>query len=387
MSNLTARQFETLGPGKHADGDNLHLIVSPTGSRRFLYSPRVGAKRPEYGFKADTLKAARLERDRIKGLLAKGIDPRSNKPIDAPAARQTFATIAASYINEHRAHWSRHTLRANERAAVVDCAPIASKQIDDITVADIKLLLLPIFTQSPDKAARVRAVFNAVYGYACDHELCNRDRRSPAEGKTILPAVGKTERKHHAAMPYADIPALIASLRNMPHRSARALEFTILTASRANEAAAAQWSEFDLEAGIWTVPAVRMKAGKQHTVPLSKRAIDILNEMKAGNKSPFVFQGRDGDAPITTSSVYRIITVTLKIPITIHGFRSSFRDWAGDATTHARELAEMALAHNVGNSVELAYRRGSALEKRRALMNDWANYIEPADNVVRLQRA
>lgn len=387
MSNLTARQFETLGPGKHADGDNLHLIVSPTGSRRFLYSPRVGSKRPEYGFKADTLKAARLERDRIKLLIAQGIDPRSNKPIDASAARPTFAAVANRYINEHRAHWSRHTLRANERAAVVDCAPIANKPLDDITVSDIKTMLLDIFTQSPDKAARVRAVFNAVYGYACDHEFCNRDRRSPAEGKTILPAVGKAEKKHHAAMPYAEVPAFIATLRNMPYRSARALEFTILTASRANEAAAAQWNEFDLEAGIWTVPAVRMKAGKQHTVPLSKRAIDILKEMKAGNQSPFVFQGRDGAAPITTSSVYRIITVTLDMPFTIHGFRSSFRDWAGDATIHARELAEMALAHNVGNSVELAYRRGSALEKRRALMNDWAAYIEPADNVVRLQRA
>lgn len=392
MNNLTARQFETLGPGKHADGDNLHLIVSPTGQRRFIYSPRVGTKRPEYGFKVDTLKAARLERDRIKGLLAKGVDPRTEKPLDEKPAGPTFAKVIGSYISEYRSQWKPRTVEGWERMAVVDCAPIANMPLDDIDVRDIKSLLLTIFAKSPDKARRTKERINAVFGYAADHELCDRNRRSPAEGKTILPAAGLTG-KHHAAMPYTEVPAFIAKLRERQALAATVLEFIILTATRAGEACGAQWSEFDIDNALWTIPIARMKTRKKnpkpHVVPLSPRAVEIIKQMRKQTNGDHVFPTRtiDSDGHIHQQTVYKLITEQLGLKLTTHGFRSSFRDWCGDATQYPREIAEMALAHKVGNAAELAYRRGSALEKRRVLMNDWAAYIEPADNVVQLRRA
>lgn len=383
MSILTARQFETFGPGKYSDGDNLHLIVSPTGSRRFIYSPRVGTKRPEFGIKTDTLKAARLERDRMKGLLAQGLDPRSGKSLDAKSHALTFAEVAKRYIFETRGQWTDKTAQEWERTTTVDCAPIAAKTLDDIDVADIKNVLLPIFAESPDKARRVKMKIGTIYGYGADHELCSRDRRAPTEGKTILPAASKAA-NHHAALPYSEIPAAVAKLRTLPNIAARGLEFLIYTAARASEVAEAQWSEFDLDAALWTIPADRMKASRAHVVPLSPRAVQILRSQKEISTNQFAFPGQDKNEHIHPSSFLRCLTLTLKLDVTAHGIRSSFRDWAGDCTAYSRELAEEALAHQVGSAVERAYRRGSALEKRRAMMNDWGSYCEPADNVVRL---
>lgn len=389
MNNLTARQFETFGPGKYADGDNLHLHVSPTGQRRFIYSPRVGTKRPEYGFKADTLKAARLERDRLKGLIAQGIDPRSGKEIDAKPDGHTFGKVIATYIGERRSQWKPRTIEEWERTATIACASIANKPLDDITVQDIKALLLPIFAKSPDKARRTKEKINAVYGYAQDHELCDRDRRSPAEGKTLIPAVGQTD-KHHAALPYNETPEFIATIRAIPRLSTRVLEFIILTATRAGEAAGAKWDEIDMQNATWNIPSDRMKMNKPHTVPLSPRAIQILQDMKdarpTDSSNPFVFPGRDGTSHITVETLYKTVTETLGMKLTVHGFRSTFRDWAGDATQYPREIAEHALAHAVGG-VEGAYRRGSALEKRRQMMNDWADYCGSSTNPSRLRSA
>lgn len=397
MTKLTAAEFNTKIPGKYADGDNLHLIVSSTGQRRFVYSPRVNGRRPEYGFtpekasasfpKEGPLKAARLERDRLKGLIAQGIDPRSEKPFDAPKKGKPFIEVARLYISERTGSFKNHTIAEWERVAIKDCENIANKALDDISVNDIKDLLLPIFAKSPKKAALVKRKISAIFDYAADHELCDRDRRSPASGKTLLPKL-KLPKKHHAALPYQDMPEIIAKLRADKHGSSTVLEFIALTAVRSGEARLAKWSEFDLDTAIWTIPSERMGKTKiAHTVPLSTRALQIVEDrktaLKAVNNDDFVFISQRG-GPFTDISLLAALKKRIQNGLTVHGFRSSFRDWCGDATEYPRELAEHALAHQVGNSVEQAYRRGSALEKRRSLMNDWANYIEPAQNVLQI---
>ena len=399
MVKLTAAEFNTKIPGKYADGDNLHLIVSSTGKRRFVYSPRVNGSRPEYGFtpekalasfpKEGPLKAARLERDRLKGLIAQGIDPRSEKPFDAPEKGKPFVEVARLYIAERTGSFKIHTIAEWERIAIKDCASIANKALDDISVNDIKALLLSIFAISPKKAALVKRKISAIFDYAADHELCNRDRRSPASGKTLLPKL-KIPKKHHAALPYQEMPELISKLRADKYVSASLLEFIALTAVRSGEARFAKWSEFDLNTATWTIPAERMGKTKiAHTVPLAPRVMQILAERKATSNTniddDYVFISLRG-GPFTDISLIAALKKRVQNGLTVHGFRSSFRDWCGDATEYPRELAEHALAHQVGNSVEQAYRRGNALEKRRSLMIDWANYIEPTSNLTSSRR-
>ena len=405
MSKLTTAEFNTRKPGKYADGDNLHLIVSANGQRRFIYSPRVNGRRPEYGFtpekalanfpKEGPLKAARLERDRLKGLLAQGIDPRTEKPLNAPDSGLAFKQVVLRFIKEQLTAYKPHTIAAWEYALTVNCKSIADKPLDDITVNDIKALLLPIFAISPRKATDVKRKIAAIFDYAADHELCDRDRRSPAEGKMLLPKI-KSVKKHHAALAYQDMPGLIAKLRADEYGSSTVIEFICLTVVRSGEARLAKWSEFNLDTATWAIPAERMGKTKiAHTIPLAPRAMEILLERKAASlckdgKEPsendYVFISMRG-GPFTDISLLRALKTRIQKDITIHGMRSSFRDWAGDTTEYPRELAEHALAHQVGNAVELSYRRGNALEKRRAMMNDWAKYIEPTNNVIRLQRA
>jgi len=187
----------------------------------------------------------------------------------------------------------------------------------------------------------------------------------------ILPARQRLSRGHHAAMPFEQVPAHMAKLKSQAPLSARALEFTILTASRTSEVLKARWDEFDLERAVWTIPASRMKAAKEHRVPLSSAARQLLLDIGAGDS--FVFAGRSGDKPLSNMAMDMVLR-RMKVDVTVHGFRSSFRDWAGEMTTTPREVAEAALAHTIGNSAEQAYRRGDALEKRRVLMETWARF-------------
>jgi integrase len=218
------------------------------------------------------------------------------------------------------------------------------------------------------------------------------DKANPARWKghidKLLPKRGKAENRHHAAMPYAVVPAFIERLRGCGDLSARCLELIILTGVRSGEARGATWSEIDLDARIWTIPALRMKARKEHRVPLSSGALAVLERLP--RVSDCVFPGGRGlAAPLTATALAKLLK-RIQVPVTTHGFRSSFRDFAGDETSFPREVAEAALAHTVGNAVEAAYRRGDALEKRRALMQSWSDYCTGAatrDNVVVLRAA
>ena len=258
---------------------------------------------------------------------------------------------------------------------------------------DVLGILQPIWTKKAETASRIRGRIEAVIDAARARGLISQDRANPARWRGhlshLLPKRQRLQRGHHAALPYTDMPAFVEKLRTRPAVSASCLELAILTAARSAEALGMRWPEVDLKAKVWTVPAARMKASKEHRVPLSDRCIEILEAMAKlkGTDDGYVFPGRDRGKPLSVMSLEMLLR-RMKVPVTVHGFRSSFRDWCGECTAFPREIAEAALAHAVGNAVELAYRRGDALEKRRALMQAWADYCGAvqAANVVPMRK-
>jgi integrase len=268
------------------------------------------------------------------------------------------------------------------------CAPMWAKPVADIAMADVLEVLQPLWRSRPETASRLRGRIEAVLDAAKAQGF--RQGENPARWRghldKLLPKRQKLTRGHHAAMPYREVPAFMARLRERESISSLALEFAILTAARTGEVLGARWQEIDLAAKVWTVPATRMKAGKEHRVPLSSRALAILERLAKAKTGEFVFPGQKPGHPLSTMALEMVLRRMKIKGATVHGFRSTFRDWSGDETHFPRELAEAALAHVAGDSTERAYRRGDALEKRRALMNAWAQYLESSvgSNVVRL---
>jgi integrase len=237
-------------------------------------------------------------------------------------------------------------------------------------------VLRPLWQRIPETASRLRGRIEAILDYAKAHGL--RTGENPAAWRghlaLILPRRQKLSRSHHAAMNYAEVPAFMAELRERETIHALALEFLILTAGRVGEVLGAHWDETDLGAKVWIIPASRMKAGREHRVPLSGRAMEIVERMAEIRTGDLVFAGQRRGRPLSSLTLARLC----RAGVTVHGFRSSFRDWCGNETNFPREIAEQALAHATGGTVEQAYRRGDALEKRRALMQKWAQFCEPA---------
>jgi integrase len=253
--------------------------------------------------------------------------------------------------------------------------PLRSKPVDQITTADVRAVLEPIWNKIPETASRVRGRIENVLDAAKVQGF--RDDHNPAAWrghlKLILPARQKLTRGHHAAMAIDDLPAFMVSLRARPAVAARCLEFAILTAARSGEALGARWDEIDLAAKVWTIPATRMKARRPHTVPLSARAVAVLAEMQPlHDAGGFVFPGQRPAQPLSSMALEMILRRMKVEGVTVHGFRSTFRDWCGNRTSYPRELAEHALAHVIGDKAEQAYRRDDALERRRPIMEAWA---------------
>ena len=259
----------------------------------------------------------------------------------------------------------------------VYCQPLRAKPVDAIETADVLTVLQPIWQTKPETASRVRGRIERILNAAKAKGY--RSGENPAAWRghldNLLPKQSRLSRGHHAAMPYAKLPAFVAQLRARDAMAARALEFTILTAARSGEVRGAVWSEIDLGAKVWTIPPERMKAARQHSVPLSARAIDILREVSRARNSDFVFPGQLAGKPLSALALERLL-IRIGIEDTVHGFRSTFRDWCGEETHFARELAEHALAHAMGDKAEQSYRRGNALEKRRALMEAWSTFCD-----------
>ncbi|WP_184249970.1 tyrosine-type recombinase/integrase [Novosphingobium chloroacetimidivorans] len=398
-NKLSDRQVKSeKKPGLYGDGGGLYLRIRPSG-RSWIF---IGTLKPKGQLKIkNTGKGDRIElglgsavdvglakaRQRaaeIREMLLEGIDPRVErlkskeqaKPVDDKPA-VTFGAFAMELLDsiedgfrnpKHRAQW-RSTLKGHAK-------PLFEVPIAEVTTEQIVAVLEPIWLTKRETASRLRGRIERVLDAARVKGL--REGDNPARGRghleLLLPKSTKAVR-HHPALPYKQVAAFIASLRQRAGMAARALEFTILTAARSGETRGMTWAEVNLEEKLWTVPASRMKAGAMHAVPLSDRAMAILNDLKNDDIKPhqFVFPAqRSGSlSDMTLSAVLKRMKHS---DITVHGFRSTFRDWAGEETSFEREVIEMALAHTVASSVERAYRRGRALEKRRDLMTQWADY-------------
>jgi integrase len=303
-------------------------------------------------------------------------------PTFGAVADDLVAGIEHGFRNEkHRAQW-RMTLTKY-------AGPLRAKPVDQITTTDVLGVLQPLWQSKPETASRLRGRIERVLDAA--RAKGQRSGENPARWRghlnALLPKRPKLSRGHHAAIPFADLPDFMATLRSDSSIGARALEFLILTASRSGEVFGAERAEFDPEGKTWTVPASRMKAGRVHRVPLSQRASEIVGALLATHSGKFVFPGARADKHLSSMA----LAMTLRrmgVRFTVHGFRSAFRDWAGERTHFPRELAEAALAHVIGDETERAYRRGDALERRRELMDAWAMFCGPkAANVVPIARA
>ena len=391
---LTARTVATAKRGKHGDGGNLYLIVSETGSRKWVlrFTWRGTAKEMGLGSANDVpLADARERAAEARRLLARDLNPIDERkrgggiPMFGALAADVCETLAAGFRNEkHKAQW-RMTLETY-------AAPLRSKPVDTISTEDVLAVLKPIWTAKPETASRLRGRIEKVLDAAKAKGF--RKTENPARWRGhldhLLPKPLKLSRGHHPAMPYEELPAFMGELRQRQATAALALEFCILTAARSGEVLGCRWSEIDLDKKVWTVPAHRMKAGREHRVPLSGRVVAILRELAEADARPFVFPGQARNKPLSNMAMDMMLRRMKRDTATVHGFRSSFRDWAGNVSNFPREITETALSHVIGDKAEQAYRRSDALEKRRKLMEAWATFCEPREHrgvVVNLRSA
>jgi len=407
LNRLTAREVRTIKePGRHADGAGLYLHVDPpdaegrAGPKRWVFVFQWLGKRREMGLgpvdlspSSDTLQRARDARDAARRLVADGIDPIEARKAERSAAEQTpaFGPFAKEIVanlslrnEKHRAQWER---------TLTDYAPnLQAKPVDQITTQDVLAALKPHWTKIPETAERMRGRIERVLDAARAAGHIGGPWENPARWKGHLALLlPRPERQvqHHKALPYEQIADFMARLRQRGGVSARALEFAILTAARTMEIRFATWGEFDLQAKVWNVPAARMKMKRPHRVPLSDAAIAVLDDLKPPDElglgdlsDVYVFPGRKSGQALSNMSMDRVLRLE-DLDVTVHGFRSTFKDWAEDCTNFQNGVIEAALAHLVGDETERAYRRGDALEKRRKLMEAWAGYCAkpPASNV------
>lgn len=379
-------------PALHGDGGGLYLNVKPSGAKSWVFIWKAAGKRREMGlgpYPAVKLSAARKLAAECREAVAAGRNPIDERRRDA---EPDFGTCADLFLSSMESQWRNDKHRAQWRMTLENYAgPIRSKKVSEIGTDDVLRILTPIWQSRPETASRLRGRIERVLDFAKVRGWRSGENPALWRGhlKSILPARRRLTRGHHAAMPYRDVPAFIARLRGLEALSARALEFLILTAARSGEVLGARWSEFDLDGGLWTVPAERMKAGKEHRVPLTEPARAIVQSLHALRISDYVFPGQAAGKPLSNMAFSKLLQRMRLDDYTPHGFRSSFRDWAGDMTGFPRDVAEQALAHRVGDATEQAYRRADALEKRRDLMNAWALWCsDPSEsqNIIRFNR-
>ncbi len=386
-------------PGIHGDGDGLYLRVQRSGSRSWVFVwRRYGIRREiglgPYGSGAGhvSLAAARTKAQECREIIGAGGDPKTDLAERKAAVKvASFGQVADEYIEAMKPKWkSDKTLAKWQRFADVHAKDVRKVPIEAFSTEDVLKIIRPLWADKPETAGNIRECAKLVLDHAKARGLRTGD--NPAEWKghldQILPPPKKLVRGHHAAMPFAAVADFFKKLRLVTGVSARALEFTILTAARSGESRGATWEEIDFAAKVWTVPAERMKSGREHRVPLCDRAIEILEAMRDRAVDNLIFPGAKQGRPLSDMSLAKALKAAGGGQFTVHGFRSSFRDWVSEATNFPRELAEAALAHAVGDSVERAYRRGDALEKRRMLMEAWAaDALGAPEGVVRLERA
>jgi integrase len=375
-------------PGLYADGGNLYMQISTNGTnvnRSWIFRFAISGKRREMGLgpiHTISLRDARAKAAELRKLVYEGRDPIAERDAQkaalaaTTAKRVTFDYCAASYSRAHSPKWSARHAYQWSSAMTRFASPVLGKlPVDAIDVGLVVKVLEPIWHERPETASRLRGGIESVLAWASVRGFRQGD--NPARWTNHLEELLPSRREilpveHFAALAYREVPGLMVKLRERSGVRERALEFLTLTASRSGEVLGARWDEIDLTERVWTISAERMKARREHRVPLCDRALAILYEMKLCRRNEFVFPSERrknlGESPM------RELLKRLGYKVTVHGMRSAFRDWAGEQTNFAREVCEAALAHRVGDAVEQSYRRGDALEKRRALMNAWANF-------------
>jgi integrase len=390
LHRLSARAALTeTKPGRHADGGNLYLSINPKGGRRwtFLYRERGTSRLREMGLGPAAgpkkgglcLADARRKAEEARRLLYNGTDPIVAKRAAAPI--KTFGEFADELVKSLKSGFkSEIHAKQWETTLKVDAATLRPIQLKDVTTEDVLRVLKPIWETKHETASRLRGRIERVMDAAKAKGLRTGDNPARWRGnlKELLPNRKKSERAHHTAVPHEEVPQLIADLRQRRSVSALALEFTILTAARTGEVLGATWAEIDLERRLWIIPAGRMKAAREHIVPLSDRTIEIIGSLLIPGAKPRpsdrLFPSARRGVPLSNMAMLEMLRGTLGKNATVHGFRSSFRDWCGDETSFPRDVIEFALAHGINDKTEEAYRRKTAIEKRRKLMEAWAAY-------------
>lgn len=412
---LSVLKIRHAKPGMHADGNGLYLRVQAAGSKAWIFRYQLAGRRRSMGLGtlADVPPVeARARAAEWARLVKAGVDPieeRDRRAREAAeqarvaaraAAATTFREVAEDYITSHRSGWRnpKHAQQWTNTLAKYAFPKIGGTPVAEVSVDDVLRILRPLWTIKTETASRVRSRIELVLSFA--KALGLRQGENPAAWRghldALLPPPGRVRSvRHHPALPYTQVPQFMTALTEVGGTGARALEFAILTATRSGEVRRATWAEIDLEAGVWTIPASRMKAKREHRVPLSGAALQLLRALPRVEGESLLFAGARRGAPLSDMTLAaaikrmneieedgapRWIDPTCGAPVVPHGFRSAFRDWAAERTAFPSEVIEMALAHTVRNKVEAAYRRGDLFEKRRELMEAWAAWCSAAEN-------
>ncbi|WP_417794487.1 tyrosine-type recombinase/integrase [Terasakiella pusilla] len=377
--------------GLFADGGGLYLQVTKSGAKTWIFRFMMAGRRRDMGLgpvHTVNLAEARDEALNCRQLIRQGIDPIEKRKTEQLSAKAeavktvTFRECAENYIKAHEPSWknAKHIAQWTSTLTTYVYPTFGALPVTEVDTGLIMKVIEPIWATKTETASRVRGRIEAILDWATVRKF--RSGENPARWKGhldhLLPSKSKLQKeKHHSALPYDQISDFISSLHKQNGISASALEFTILTAARTGEVIEAAWSEIDLENKVWTIPAERMKAGREHRVPLSETALNILQEMAEIRTSNFVFPGNSKNRPLSNMAMLTVLRRMKRTDITVHGFRSTFRDWAAEQTNFPREVAEMALAHTIESKVEAAYRRGDLFEKRRSLMQEWEEQCSP----------
>lgn len=391
MAGLTALKVSRIKTkGLYLDGGGLYLQVTATGQKSWIFRFRLGGRKTPRDMGLGALANVSLAQAREKArearkLLSDGIDPiEAKREAQTRAALEkasaiTFEDAAKAYIAAHSPSWRNPKHREQWPNTLRDYVypVIGGLPVSAVNVTHIVRILELIWTSKPETASRVRGRIEAILDWATARGY--RTGENPARWRghieNLLPRRSKVQSvKHHPALPYADMGAFMVALRAQDGMAALALQFLILTVARTSETLGARWQEIDMGAATWTIPADRIKAGREHRIPLSAPAMAILRQMSEKRVGDLVFPGGRRNRPLSSNAILALLKRMGHSEITAHGFRSTFRDWCSEQTNYPRDVAEMALAHAIGDKVEAAYRRGDLIEKRMRLMKDWAAY-------------
>ncbi|UYV38681.1 integrase arm-type DNA-binding domain-containing protein [Rhodobacteraceae bacterium D3-12] len=385
---LTKKLVENLGPGRHGDGSGLYLVVDPSGARRWIVRVTVKGQRNKRGgpFRTDfglggadvvTLNQARERALEYRRMAKQGLNPRYNAQREIP----TFAEIAQQVHIDRLPTWknAKHGQQWINTLRDYAFPKLGRMPIDSIGQPEILMCLMPIWTEKHETARRLLQRLKIVLDVAKSKGFRMGENPVTAiKDAGVLPKVVKKP-KHHQAMRWQDVPAFFADLNGRKAMAAKALMFTCLSGARTGEVLGMRWAELDFVDWLWTCPSERMKTGEAHRVPLTDEMIEILTPLK-GLQSEYVFEGQRRHEPLSNMAMLMLMRRMGQEGVTVHGFRSTFRDWASEAANAPREVAEMSLAHKVGSDVERAYARSDLLEKRRTLMARWSQFVASGCN-------